>query len=73
MRIAVEVLCGEFKEFSIFECFHLVDQARRHVHALTCRHLEFVDYSRVGRILDADLKPSGAQIERFGLELMEMQ
>jgi len=73
MRIAVEVLGRELEQFGIFERFHLMDEARRDIHALARRHLEFVNHVGISGILDPDLEPAGAKKERFGLELMEMQ
>ena len=73
MGITVEVLRREFKQFGIFERFHLVHEAGRHVHALAGRHLELIDLIRIDGLLYPDPKPPRTKIERFRLELMEVQ
>src|SRR5216684_745761 len=48
-------------------------QPQRNVHALAGGELELLEHFGFGRFLDPDLKPASAQVERLGLELMEMQ
>jgi hypothetical protein len=73
MGITVEVLRREFKQFGIFERFHLMDHAWRHVHALAGRHFELIDQFGIHRLLYSNPEPPCAEIERFGLELMKVQ
>jgi hypothetical protein len=73
MRIAVEVLSGELKKFSILERFHLVDEAWWHVHALPRSHFELLNRFGIDRIFDSHFKPTRPKKERFGFELMKMQ
>jgi hypothetical protein len=73
MRIAVEMLRGEFKQFNIFERFHLMNQARRHIHAFARTHFEFVDHLGFRRVFDADYESAGAEKERFRFEFMEVK
>jgi hypothetical protein len=73
MRIAVEVLGREFVQFRIFKRFHLMDQARRYVHALPWLHLEFVDYVGINGLFNPDLESARTKKERFSLELMEVK
>ena len=55
MRVAVEVLRRELEELRILECFHLVHQAARYIHALSDVEFELFDCRRVGRLFDTHL------------------
>ena len=73
MGVAVEMLRRELQQLGVFERQHLMDQAPRHVHAFAGLKLEFLYRRRLGRFLYEYLEPAGAQVERFGLELVKVQ
>src|ERR1019366_5714274 len=73
MRIDVKVLGGKFKQLSILDRFHLMNQSDRYVHAFACAQFELLDRGAFRRLLDSHDQPAAAQVERFGLELVVMQ
>src|ERR1700736_6164520 len=73
MRVSVEVLGGELVQLGILQRFHLMHQPQRNVHAFAGGEFELLDHLGFWRFLDPDLKAARAQVERLGLELMEMQ
>src|ERR1700736_776517 len=73
MRVSVEVLGGELVQLGILQRFHLMHQSQRNVHAFAGGEFELLDHLGFGRFLDPYLKAAHAQVERLGLELMEMQ
>lgn len=73
MRVAVEVLGGEFVKLGVLERVHLMDEAGRDVHALAGREFELFNCGRLRRRFDLHFETAGAQVEGLGLELVEMQ
>jgi hypothetical protein len=73
MRIAVEMLCGEFVQLNPLERLHLVYQTWRYIHALARDHFKFFEFQRLRVLLHTYLEPSRPQIKRFSFEAMIME
>jgi hypothetical protein len=48
MRVAVEVVGGELVQLGVLQCFHLMHQPQRNVHALAGGEFELLDNLGVG-------------------------
>jgi hypothetical protein len=60
VRIAVKVLGGEFIEFGILQCQHLMNQTGEHIHAVAGPHLKLLYHGSSGMLLDFHLQPARA-------------
>jgi hypothetical protein len=67
------MLGRKLEKFSIFERFHLMDQAAWHIHAFTSLQLKLFDDGRILRLLYPDYQPAGMQVERLCLKFVKVK
>src|ERR1700719_3352160 len=73
MRIAVKVLGRKFEQLGVLDCFHLMYQSNRNVHAFARHQFELLDRLTFRRLLYSHEELASTQVKRFGLELVVMQ